>query len=239
MRGVAEARETEGAETGRASAALLRTLVTPVWRSLPRRALTTAGGVGLLLAATTRLPDTAPDADLGQLVLRLTALTGALGLVFLLDDPARNTTEATPVGRPRRTALRLALVAPLTVLWWATALLLVPAPTRPALGPATLEAAAMSCAALALATLAVRFTATPEAGRSMAIWLGVAAGVTLLVPNKWGLLGTPHDPYWVATQVRWAVVLGATLTLSAIWTPEPLTKGARISPSGGTPAAGA
>ncbi|SES21337.1 hypothetical protein SAMN04487983_103659 [Streptomyces sp. yr375] len=225
MRGVAGAREAEEAEEvepRRAPAALLRTLVTPVWRSLPWRALTTAGGVGLLLAATARLPDTAPDADLGQLVLRLTALTGALGLAFLLDDPARNTTETTPAGRPLRTALRLALVAPLTALWWATALLLVPAQTRPALAPATLEAAAMSCTALALATLAVRFTATPEAGRTMAIWLGVAAAVTLVVPNKWGLLGTPHDPYWVATQVRWAAVLGATLTLSAIWTPEPL-----------------
>jgi hypothetical protein len=178
--------------------------------------------MGLLLAATPRLPEHAPDADLGRLVLRLTALTGALGLAFLLDDPARNTTVGTPVGRARRTVLRLALVAPLAFLWWATALFLVPAATRPELGPATLEAAAMACAALALATTAVRFTETAEVGRGTAIWLGVATGVTLLVPNRWGLLGTPHDPYWAATQLRWAVVLGATVTLSAIWTPEPV-----------------
>ncbi|WP_327316125.1 ABC transporter [Streptomyces sp. NBC_01235] len=224
MRGVAEA------ETKRLPATLLRSLLPPLWHSLPWPALTTAGALGLLSAATVRLPDHAPDADLGRLVLRLTALTGALGLAFLLDDPARNTTAATPVGRAQRTVLRLALVAPLTVLWWATALLLIPAPARPALGPATLEAAGMVCAALALATIAVRFTEAPEVGRGTAIWLGVAAGVTLLVPNKWGLLGTPHDPYWVATQVRWAVVLGATVTLSAIGTPEPLKGSWGMSP---------
>ncbi|MFI5798440.1 ABC transporter [Streptomyces sp. NPDC051677] len=203
-----------------------------MWRSLPWPALATTGGMGLLLAATPRLPEHAPDADLGRLVLRLTALTGALGLAFLLDDPVRNTTVGTPVGRARRTVLRLALVAPLTFLWWATALFLVPAATRPEVGPATLEAAAMACAALALATIAVRFTETAEVGRGTAIWLGVAAGVTLLVPNRWGLLGTPHDPYWAATQLRWAVVLGATVTLSAIWTPEPLKGRGFCSPSG-------
>ncbi|MFJ1810217.1 MULTISPECIES: ABC transporter [unclassified Streptomyces] len=217
---------------------LLRALVPPVWRSLPWRALTTAGGLGLLLAATTRLPDQAPDAELGLLVLRLTALTGALGLAFLLDDPARNTTATTPVGRPRRTVLRLAIAAPLAAFWWVAVLLLTPDPTRPALGPATLEAAGMACAALALATIAVRFTRTAEVGRSTAILLGSAAAVAVLVPNRWGLLGTSQDPYWVATQVRWAVVLGATVALSVLWTPEPLrgpwNHGAgRSSPPGG------
>ncbi|MFH9549435.1 ABC transporter [Streptomyces sp. NPDC051445] len=203
-------------------AELLRVLVPPVWRSLPWRALTTAGGLGLLLAGSTRLPDHAPDAGLGLLVVRLTALTGALGLAFLLDDPARNTTATTPVGRARRTVLRLALAAPLTALWWAVALLLTPAPTRPAPGPATLEAAGMACASLALATIAVRFTRTAAVGRSAAIWLGSAAAVAVLVPDRWGLLGTSQGPYGAATQARWAVVLGATVALSALWTPEPL-----------------
>ncbi|MEU3614336.1 ABC transporter [Streptomyces sp. NPDC006872] len=215
------------------SGALLRSLVQPVWRSLPWRALSTAGGLGLLLAGTTRLSDDAPDADLGRLILRLTALIGALGLAFLLDDPARNTTAATPLGRAPRAVLRLALTAPLTALWWTTALLLLPAPTRPALGPATLEAAAMAVGALALATAAIRFTDTAEAGRPTAIWLGVAAALAVLIPNRWGLLGTPQDPYWVATQVRWALLLGATATMSVLWTPEPLRgRQRKASPSG-------
>ncbi|MGW2050375.1 ABC transporter [Streptomyces sp. NPDC001858] len=219
------------------SGALLRSLAQPVWRSLPWRALSTAGGLGLLLAGTTRLPDQAPDADLGRLALRLTALTGAVGLAFLLDDPARNTTAATPLGRAPRAALRLALAAPLTALWWTAALLLLPAPTRPALGPATLEAAAMAVGALALATAAIRFTHTDtaQAGRPTAIWLGAAAALAILIPNRWGLLGTPQDPYWAATQLRWALLLGTTATLSVLWTPEPLRRRCRpmfFSPSG-------
>ncbi|MFD9323105.1 ABC transporter [Streptomyces sp. NPDC060053] len=234
MRGVARA-ESTGVPPD-----LLWSLVPPVWRGLPWRALTMAGGLGLLLAGATRLPDHAPDAELGRLVLRLTALTGALGLAFLLDDPARNTTATTPVGRPRRTVLRLAVVAPLSALWWAAVLLLTPAPTRPALGPATLEAAGMAGAALALATIAVRFTQAAEVGRSAAIWLGTAAAVAVLVPNRWGLLGASQDPYWAATQVRWAVVLGATVALSVLWTPEPLRGrprrhgSGRLSPNGGS-----
>lgn len=230
MRGVARA-ETRDVPAVLLRSLLLRSLLPPVWRALPWRALTAAGGLGLLLAGTTRLPDHAPDAALGLLVLRLTALTGALGLAFLLDDPARNTTATTPVGRPRRTVLRLAVVAPLTALWWAAALLLIPAPTRPALGPATLEAAGMTCAALALATIAVRFTPTAEVGRGAAIRLAAVAAVAVLVPNRWGLLATSQDPYWVATQVRWAVVLGSTLAVSALWTPEPL-RGPRRRGSG-------
>ncbi|WP_242432536.1 ABC transporter [Streptomyces sp. Root1310] len=218
MRGIAQAATTRWG----LPAELVRSLVRPVWRGLPRRALTTAGGLGLLLAGATRLPDHAPDAELGRLVLRLTALAGAVGLAFVLDDPARNTTATTPVGRPRRTVLRLAVVAPLAALWWAAVLLLTPAPTRPALGPATLEAAGTACAALVLATIAVRFTQTAEVGRSTAVRLGAAAAVAVLVPNRWGLLGTPQDPYWAATQVRWAVVLGVAVTLSVLWTPEPL-----------------
>ncbi|MFF6806203.1 ABC transporter [Streptomyces sp. NPDC012616] len=215
----------------------VRALAAPVWRSLPWRALIAAGGLGLLLASTARLPDRAPDPELGRLVLRLTALAGALGLAFLLDDPARRTTAATPVGRAFRAALRMALAAPLAALWWTAALLLVPAPSRPELTPATVEAAATACAALALATLAVRFTATAEVGRGAAVRLGVATGVTLLVPDRWGLLGTPADPWWQATQLRWAAVLALTLTLCATGTREPLRRrsrrpGRRPTPSG-------
>ncbi|WP_306956040.1 ABC transporter [Streptomyces sp. B4I13] len=205
----------------------VRALAAPVWRSLPWRALIAAGGLSLLLASTARLPDRAPDPELGRLVLRLTALAGALGLAFLLDDPARRTTAATPVGRAYRAALRMALAAPLAALWWTAALLLVPAPSLPGLTPATVEAAATACAALALATLAVRFTETAEVGRGAAVRLGVAAGVTLLVPDRWGLLGTPADPWWQATQLRWAAVLALTLTLCATGTREPLRRRSR------------
>ncbi|MEU1517894.1 ABC transporter [Streptomyces sp. NPDC005811] len=225
----AEARGMEAAtataDGRRDAAALLRPLLVPVWRTLPRRALTIAGAVGLLFAASTRLPDHAPGTEQGLFVLRLTALSGALGLAFLLDDPARNTSATTPVARPLRTVLRLAMVLPLTALWWTAALLLVPSPTRPPLLPVTLQAAATTAAALALATLAVRFSDSPEVGRRTATYLLTASAVALLTPNRWGLLATPSDPWWEPTQLRWAAVLGVTLTICALWTREPLGPG--------------
>ncbi|MFJ8107590.1 ABC transporter [Streptomyces sp. NPDC096132] len=204
----------------RISGALLRSLLPAVWRTLPWRALSAAAGLGLLLAASTRLPDHAPDTYQGLFVLRLAALVGAVGLAFLLDDPARNTSAATPIARPTRTVLRLALAAPLTALWWTTVLLLVPSPTRPPLLPITLQAAATTVAALALATTAIRFTDTAEVGRRTAARLGAAAAVVMLIPNRWGLLATPDDSSWEATQVRWAAILLVTLTVCALWTPE-------------------
>ncbi|MEU2285885.1 ABC transporter [Streptomyces sp. NPDC013178] len=203
---------------------MLRSLVPPVWQSLPWRALAVAGGLGLLLAAAARLPEQGPGQGPGLFLLRLAALTGALGLAFLLDDPARNTTETTPLGRPLRAGLRVLLVAPLAVLWWTTALLLIPGPTRPPLGPATLEAAAIAAAALALATAAVRFTDAAEVGKGTAIWLGVTAAAVTLVPERWGLSAVPGEPWWEATQVRWAVVLGVTSAATALYTPEPLRR---------------
>ncbi|WP_367322191.1 ABC transporter [Streptomyces sp. HUAS ZL42] len=217
MRGVEERQVPD-------SGALLRSLVPPVWRTLPRRVLPATGAVGLLLAACTRLPERAPGDDVGLVVLRLTALTGALGVAFLLDDPARNTSATTPVARPARTVLRLALMVPLAALWWTAAVLLIPGPTRPSLGPATLEAAAMAACALSLSTLAVRFTDGAKVGRQAATWLATAAAVVIVVPERWGLLGTPGEPWWEEIQVRWAAVLGVTVAVSAMYTPEPLRR---------------
>ncbi|MET9506148.1 ABC transporter [Streptomyces sp. NPDC006622] len=219
--------------------ALLRSLAPPVWRSLPRVALTATAGSGLLLAASTRLPDRAPGEDLGLVVLRLTALTGAVGAAFLLDDPARHTTAATPLGRPLRAGLRLAMAVPLLGLWWTVALLLLPGPTRPPVGPATLEAVATAGGAIALATAAVRFTDGAQVGKRAATWLGAAAAVAVLLPARWGLLALPGHRWWEETHLRWAVLLVATLVATALCTPEPLRRRAvRLRPYGGAPSRG-
>ncbi|WP_381182847.1 ABC transporter [Streptomyces mangrovi] len=234
-----KAEAAAGAETDTREAAgrddlgtLLRSLVRPVWRTLPRRALATAGVLGLLLAGSTRLPDQAPDEELGLLVLRVIALVGALGLAFLLDDPARNTSAAAPVGRVLRTALRLGLAAPLAAVWWTTAVLLIPSAARPHAALVTLEAAATAVGALALATTAVRFTDFAEVGRNTAIRLGSVAAVMFLVPSRWGLLTTPEDRWWEATHLRWAVLLLLTLAICTAWTPEPLKRRRHGRPTG-------
>ncbi|WP_454317638.1 ABC transporter [Streptomyces phaeoluteigriseus] len=204
-----------------------------MWRSLPWRALTAGGVLGLLCAASTRLPEQAPGAEAGLTVLRVTALTGGVGLAFLLDDPARHTTAASPLGRPYRAGLRLAMAAPLVALWWTAALLLLPGPARPALGPVTLEALATAAFAIALATAAVRFTDGAEVGKPAATCLGAAAAVAVLVPARWGLLTLPADRWWEATHGRWAVLLAVTLASTALCTPEPLRRRAvHLRPSG-------
>ncbi|CAM5404081.1 ABC transporter OS=Streptomyces fumanus OX=67302 GN=GCM10018772_29220 PE=4 SV=1 [Streptomyces fumanus] len=134
----------------------------PVLRTLPWPTLTAAGGVGLLLAAVPRLADGTAAAGPALDLLRCVALTGGLGLAFLLDDPARHTTAAVPVRRLARQALRAALVAPPVALWWAAAVLLVPAEIRPPVGDVTLEAAAVGLLALAGAAAGVRLTDRPR-----------------------------------------------------------------------------
>ncbi|MCE0447706.1 hypothetical protein LT493_37945 [Streptomyces tricolor] len=134
----------------------------PVWRTLPWRTLGAAGAAGLLTAGLSRLPGTEPDSRLALGLLRGAALAGALGLAFLLDDPARDGTTTVPTGRAARTALRVALVAPVAALWWAAALLLVPGAHRPPAGAVTLEAGTACALALAAATVAVRHSDDPR-----------------------------------------------------------------------------
>ncbi|MFD1273196.1 hypothetical protein ACFQ51_19900 [Streptomyces kaempferi] len=114
---------------------MIRALLRPVWRTLPRRALAACGGLGLLLAGIPRLLSGQPDPWLCLNLLRGAALVLGVGLAFLLDDPARHTTAPVPARRPLRSGLRMALVAPAAALWWTVALLLVPGQARPRPAP--------------------------------------------------------------------------------------------------------
>ncbi|MFJ2392551.1 ABC transporter [Streptomyces sp. NPDC087843] len=202
---------------------MIRALVRPVWRTLPRTALAACGGLGLLLAGIPRLLPGQPDPWLCLNLLRGAALVLAVGLAFLLDDPARHTTAAVPARRPLRSGLRMALVAPAAALWWTVALLLVPERTRPPAGALTLEAAAIAATALAAASAAVRFTDRTEPGPAVATGLLVTAMTvpTLLLPERWALVVAVNDPHWDAAHERWAAVLAAAALLCAACCTEP------------------
>jgi hypothetical protein len=186
--------------------------------------LAAAAALGLLVAALPRLLPGADSPWAGLTLLRTSALAFALGLAFLLDDPARRTTEAVPTGRAVRTWLRVALAAPATALCWAGALLLVPEAARPPLTGVTLEAAALAVTALALAAAAVRHGADTEPGRAAATGLPALVAVGLLLPDRWALFVTPGGPEWGAAHGRWAAVLAAALTAWAVSIPEPLRR---------------
>ncbi|MFI1536448.1 ABC transporter [Streptomyces anandii] len=201
-------------------AALLR----PVWHTLPWRPLAAAGGLGWLLVAGAR-PLSGRDGDpaLGLTLLRLAALAAGAGLAFLLDDPARRTTEAVPVRRPVRAGLRLALVTPLLAAWWTAALLLLPAAARPPLGAVSLEAAAIAGTAPALAAASVRLRAEPCPGAGAARALLALAAAVLLLPDRRSPLVTPDDAHWAAAHGWWAAILAVAALVWAVCVPEPLT----------------
>ncbi|MFE1801995.1 ABC transporter [Streptomyces sp. NPDC059517] len=211
---------------------MTRALLPSVWRALPRRALGAAAAVGLLLAGIPRMRQGPPDPYLGLYALRAAALVFALGLAFLLDDPARHITSAVPARRPVRVALRVALVAPGAALCWTAALLLVPEDSRPPAGALTLEAAATAVLALAAATLAIRHTRTTEPGAVISTWL-LVTGVTafLLLPDDWTLFVTPEDPHWPTSHDRWALLLTVAVLVGARATAEPLRARLRLRPS--------
>jgi len=218
-----------------AVAVAARALLRPVARTLPWRALAAGGGVGLLAALSTRLVSDETTARLPLTLLRTAALAFALGLAFLLDDPARHTTEAVPVRRPLRAGLRVALVVPCAAVWWTAALLLVPEGVRPPVGAVTLEAAALAALVLAAAAAVVRFSDGAEPGVIVvAGFLAFAVAVPLLLHDRWPLLVHDGSPRWGAAHVRWGALLGVAVPAWAYWVTEPVRRRWRLGARFGT-----
>lgn len=208
---------------------MTRALVGPVWRTLPWRALAAAGLLGLLVAATPVAFGAEPDPWETLSLLRGVALIGALGLAFLLDDPARHLTAPVPARRPVRQALRVALVAPLAALWWTAALLLAPSASRPPAADITLEAAVLGVLALAGAAATVRLTDEARPGPAVAAGLLIAAVLApLLMPESWTLFVSPDDPRWPVAHDRWAALLAAAAVAWAVCGPEPVGRLRRL-----------
>ncbi|MFD5815248.1 ABC transporter [Streptomyces sp. NPDC127038] len=205
--------------------AVARALVRPVWRALPRWALITGAVVGLVPAALSRTADGTPETWLCLNLLRASALAFAVGLAFVLDDPARHTTATVPVRRPVRTGLRLALVVPLAAACWTAALFLIPAKSRPPEGAVTLEAAAVMVLALASALAAVRYSESGEPGIAISAGLvGAFLAAALLLPTRWEMFVGPSDPDWNDSHRRWAGVLVTAVLAGALLLAEPLRR---------------
>lgn len=204
---------------------VVRALLRPLFRTLPRRTLVAGAVLGLLFTGIPRLFALSIDVWAGLNLLRAAALTFALGLAFLLDDPARHITTAVPTRRPVRVGLRVALVAPSAVLWWTAALFLIPEQARPPVGAMTLEATATAVLALAAAAVMVRFGDRAEPGGVVCVGLLATAVVApLLLPDRWTLFPVPSDPRWDGAHETWAVVLVAAALAGAWSCVEPLRR---------------
>ncbi|WND19993.1 ABC transporter [Streptomyces violaceus] len=199
-------------------------LVVAVCRTLPLGLVGAAGGTGLLMAALSRTTGEAGE-WLALPLLRAAILAFAMGLVFLLDDPARHTTAAVPTPRPVRIALRVALVVPVAAAWWTVALLLVPQELRPPVADITLEAGAAFVLAVAAAALAVRRSDIARPGPRLAAGLLTSAVLVLLFwPGRWALLVPVEDERWAAAHDRWAVVLAGAVLVGVLGAVEPVRR---------------
>ncbi|WP_370163810.1 ABC transporter [Streptomyces albogriseolus] len=219
MTGIRAAGDTPVREARRGA---LLTLVRPVARTVPWRALVAGGALGLLAAAVPRLSGGEVTPWAGVNALRAAALCCALGAAFLLDDPARQTTVAVPVRRVLRHALRCALVLPPAAAWWTAAVLLVPEEARPPAGDVTVEAATALALALAGAAFAVRRLGADRPGQGVAASLLVTGVLApLLTPADWALFTVPGDPRWADGHGHWRLLLCAALLAAAVCCTEP------------------
>nr|WP_237525182.1 ABC transporter [Streptomyces sp. SID5643] len=206
---------------------MTRQLVLPVHRTVPWGTVGAAGAAGLLLAALTRTGATAEGLSL--YLLRAAILAFAVGLAFLLDDPARHTTAAVPTPRPVRVALRVALAVPAAAAWWTVALLLVPPGARPPVGDITLEAGAAFVLAMTGAAAAVRFSEVTRPGLPAAVGLLATAVLAMLFwPGRWALFVTVEDERWAAAHDRWGMVLAGAVILGAVCAMEPVRRRIRL-----------
>ncbi|MFC9130488.1 ABC transporter [Streptomyces sp. NPDC057099] len=201
-----------------------RELTVAVCRTMPLGLVGAAGAAGLLMAGLTRATGEAGE-WLALPLLRAAILAFAIGLVFLLDDPARHTTSTVPTPRPVRTGLRAALVLPVVAAWWTLALLLVPRDLRPPVADITLEAGSAFALAVAAAVLAVRHSDIARPGARLAAGLLTSAVLALLFwPGRWALFVPVQDERWAAAHDRWAVVLAVAVLVGVLGAGEPVRR---------------
>lgn len=203
-------------------------LVRPTVRSLPWTLFAAGWALGLAIAAVPVLFSMALPAEVFVNLVRVAALCGAVGMAFVLDDPARHTTGVPPVPRPLRQALRVAVVLPAVTAWWVAVLAVLWAgadagewAALPS-GAVTAEAGTLCALALALAAAAVRFSAMSVPGPAVVgavLALPVTAGA--LLPPRFALFVPPGDPRWDDAHALWAGALAAVLTAWLVCAPEP------------------
>jgi hypothetical protein len=207
---------------------VLPLLIRPAVRAMPWAAFLAAAGTGLaIVGVPAAFPVTLSAEDLVSL-LRAAAVCGALGVAFLLDDPAARTVATVPTARPVRYAARAAVVLPSVTVWWALVVAVTAGgaedrigATLP-LGGVTLEAAALGAAALAVS--AARLRSGGVGGGVVAAPVVLALVVTATrMPPELAFYVPPHDGRWDAAHDRWGVLLAAALAGSVWAGVEPLS----------------
>ena len=171
-----------------------------------------------------------PDLGSRHLHLRSGLLLAAIGLTFVFDDPAAETTDAIPSPLRLRRVLRvlLALIPWLALVLgviWAAA---QPGPegdlvgysevelVRPHAGRLLLEAATLGAWGLAIAALvASRWDREP--GKIAAPALLAIFAASWVIPQPWSPWALPPGVHWEATRTWWWGALALGLALASAW----------------------
>jgi hypothetical protein len=204
--------------TARTAYALLR----PMAHAMKWGPLLIAAGLGLAVVAVPAVLSVRLTAGHLTTLLRIAAACGALGVAFLLDDPATRTTPTVPTSRLVRHAVRAAIALPVAGVWWAATLTVATIGVQPAVTAAlprtalTLEAAALVAAALVLAASGLRFAADGTAGPLAAPALLMLLAIVWFMPYRVALILGPADPHWASAHRRWAVLLIAAV-IGFVW----------------------
>ena len=146
-------------------------------------------------------------------LLRIAAACGALGVAFLLDDPAKRSTPTVPTPRLVRHAVRAALGLPVVGVWWAIAVTIAPVgakhgvPAALPRGALTLEAAALVLGALMLAAIGQLFSSEGSSGIVATPVLLVLLAIVWFLPHRVALVVSTDDPQWTHAHHRWVGVL--------------------------------
>ena len=190
-------------------------LLRPTARAIKWGPAAVAGGLAL---AVLIVPGTlATGLTTAQLtgLLRIAAACGALGIAFILDDPAATSLLTVPASRLTRHLLRAAITLPAAALWWIATLAIATAEAEAAVvaalprGALTVETAALTAIALALAAAGQRYSTGGNTGVIAAPALLIVVAIMWFLPHQVALVLPPADPRWTAAHHRWAALLAA------------------------------
>lgn len=149
--------------------------------------------------------------------LRVAALTLALGLAFVLDDPSEDTTAPAPISILTRRALRIALTLPPSLLYWLLLRAYASNGLPPGRGlpewPFLIEVVAFAAVAFAGAALGARTISDKLGGPAGAGAVILVGLITALFPWGNGLLARiPGQPeYGGSIGWWWAIAAGSAL----------------------------
>jgi hypothetical protein len=213
--------------TARIGYALLR----PTVRAMKWGPFAAGAGLGLAVLIVPEILSLRLTAAHLTTLLRVAAACGALGVTFLLDDPATRSTPAVPTSRLIRHAVRAAVALPVVAASWAAALAIaasaIGAGPGVARGALTVEAAALVAVALVLAAIGQRLTSDGAAGVLAAPGLLILLAIAWFLPPRVALIVAPTDPHWAPAHQRWAALLIAAVIGFAWASHEPARRGSQ------------